>query len=85
VYSCEGNIDHPFYFSSHKLSDENNNYTTNKHEGLAMEYALQKFRHYLLGTPFKFFTNHYVLKYLVKCWGCFCKCVDLHRIDLAKQ
>ena len=30
-----------------------------------MVYALQKFRHYLLGSHFKMFTNHYALKYLV--------------------
>ena len=30
-----------------------------------MVYSLQKFRHYLLGGMFKFFTNHSVLKYLV--------------------
>jgi hypothetical protein len=34
-------------------------------EGLAMVYALHKFRHYLLDTPFKFFTDHSMLKYLV--------------------
>ena len=30
-----------------------------------MVYALQKFRHYLLGSHFKMFTNHSALKYLV--------------------
>jgi hypothetical protein len=30
-----------------------------------MVYALQKFRHYLLGGHFKFFTDHSTLKYLV--------------------
>ena len=27
--------------------------------------SLQKFRHYLLGAHFKFFTDHFILKYLV--------------------
>jgi hypothetical protein len=31
-----------------------------------MIYALQNFRHYLLGFHFKFFTDHFALKYLVK-------------------
>jgi hypothetical protein len=31
-----------------------------------MVYALHKFQHYLLGTPFKLFTDHSTLKYLVK-------------------
>ena len=30
-----------------------------------MVYALQNFRHYLLGAPFKMFTDHSALKYLV--------------------
>jgi hypothetical protein len=30
-----------------------------------MIYDLQKFRHYLLGSHFKFFTDHSALKYLV--------------------
>jgi hypothetical protein len=30
-----------------------------------MVYALQKFRHYLLGKHFKMFTDHSSLKYLV--------------------
>jgi hypothetical protein len=30
-----------------------------------MVYALQKFRHYLLGKHFKMFTDHLALKYLV--------------------
>ena len=32
---------------------------------MAMVYALQKFRHYLLGGHFKMFTDHYALKYLI--------------------
>ena len=34
-------------------------------EGLAMVYALQNFRHYLLGGHFKMFTDHSTLQYLV--------------------
>eukprot|EP00253_Pinus_taeda_P035331 PITA_35331 len=34
-------------------------------EGLAMVYALLKFRHYLLGGNFEMYTNHSALKYLV--------------------
>ena len=41
------------------------NYNTTEREGLAMVYALHKFRHYLLGKHFKMFTNHSILKYLV--------------------
>jgi hypothetical protein len=41
------------------------NYTTTGREGLAMVYALQNFRHYLLGGHFKMFIDHYALKYLI--------------------
>ena len=60
-----GNIDHPISFSSKKLSTAEKNYTTTEREGIAMVYALQKFRHYLLGSHFKMFTDHSALKYLV--------------------
>src|SRR5277367_2492833 len=61
----EGNIDHPIAFVSRKLSIAEKNYTTTEREGLAMVYALQKFRNYLLGSHFKMFTDHSALKYLV--------------------
>jgi len=63
--SGEGNIDHPIAFASRKLSTAEKNYTTTEREGLAMVYALQKFRHYLLGSRFKMFTDHSALNYLV--------------------
>ena len=61
----EGGIDHPIVFASIKLSSEERNYTTIESEGLAMVYALHKFKHYLLGSYFKMFINHSALKYLV--------------------
>jgi hypothetical protein len=62
----DGAMDHPIYFVSQKLSQEEINYTTMEREGLAMIYDLHKFIHYLLGYHFKFFTDHSALKYLVK-------------------
>lgn len=50
----EGNLDHLVYFASKKLSQAECNYTTTEREGLEMVYALQKFRHYLLGVHFSF-------------------------------
>jgi hypothetical protein len=61
----ERDIDHPIAFSSRKLSTAKKNYTTTEREGLAMVYALQKFRHYLLQGHFNMFTDHSALKYLV--------------------
>ena len=61
----EGAIDHSIAFARRKLSIAEKNYTTTEREGLAMVYALQNFRHYLLGKHFKIFTDHSVLNYLV--------------------
>jgi hypothetical protein len=61
----EGDIDYPIYFSSRKLSKFEQNYNTTERKCLAMVYALQKFKHYLLGQHFKMFTDHSSLKYLV--------------------
>jgi hypothetical protein len=60
-----GDIDHPLTFARKNLSTAEINYTTTEREGLAMVYALQKFRHYLLGGNFKMFTDHSTLNYLV--------------------
>jgi hypothetical protein len=61
-----GYNDHFLAFASRKLSTAEINCTTTEREGLAMVYALQKFRHYLLGGNFKMFIDHSMLKYLVK-------------------
>ena len=61
----EGGLDHPIAFARRKLSSVEHNYTTTERERLAMVYALQKIRHYLLGVHFKMFTDHSTLKYLV--------------------
>jgi hypothetical protein len=61
----EGDLDHPIAFTRRKLSDSEHNYNMTEREGLAMVYALQKFRHYLLGKHFKMFTDHSALKYLI--------------------
>jgi hypothetical protein len=61
----EGELDHPIVFASRKLSTAEKNYMTTEREGLEMVYALQKFRHYLLGSHFKMYTDHSALRYLV--------------------
>jgi hypothetical protein len=60
-----GDLDQLIEFASRKLSESEKNYNTTEREGLAMVYALQKFRHYLLGKHFKMFIDHSALKYLV--------------------
>ena len=61
----EGYIDHPIAFASRKLSKVENNYNTTEREGVDMVCDLQKFRHYLLGSHFTMFTNHFSQKYFV--------------------
>jgi hypothetical protein len=61
-----GGLNHPISFSRRKLSESEKNYNTTERECLAMVYALQKSRHYLLGKHVKMFTDYYSLKYLVK-------------------
>eukprot|EP00253_Pinus_taeda_P007839 PITA_07839 len=60
-----GDLDHPIAFTSRRLSKAEKNYSTTELEGLAMVYAIQKFRHYLLGGHFKMYTDHSALNYLV--------------------
>jgi len=65
VTTNRGGHRHPIVFASRELTTFENNYTTTEREGLEMVYALQKFRHYLLGSHFKMYTYYYALKYLV--------------------
>jgi hypothetical protein len=51
-------------YSSRLLNFVEQNYTTTERKALAMVYALQKFRHYLLGNMFTFFVDHMALVYL---------------------
>lgn len=63
--ASKGEMDHPIAFASRKLSKVEKKISTIEREGLTMVYALQKFRHYLLGGNFKMYTDHFALKYLV--------------------
>lgn len=62
THAGEGEIGHPITFTRRKLSKDEKNYSTTEREGLAMVYARQKFKHYLLGGDFKMYTDHSALK-----------------------
>ena len=53
------------YYASKTLNEAQRNYTTTKKELLAVVYALDKFRAYLVGSDIVIFTDHSALKYLL--------------------
>ena len=53
------------YYASKTLNEVQRNYTTIKKELLAVVYALEKFRAYLVGSFIVIFTDHSALKYLL--------------------
>ncbi|RVW66550.1 Retrovirus-related Pol polyprotein from transposon 297 [Vitis vinifera] len=53
------------YYASKSLNDAQRNYTTIEKELLAVVYALDKFRAYLIGSSIVVFTDHSALKYLL--------------------
>lgn len=46
------------YYASRTLNDAQMNYTTTEKELLAVVFALDKFRSYLIGSPIVIFTDH---------------------------
>ena len=53
------------YYASKTLDSAQANYTTTKKEFLAVVFALEKFRSYIVGSPVTIFTDHAALKYLL--------------------
>ena len=59
------NKQHVIYYSSRTLNDAQVNYTTSEKEILAVVFALEKFRPYLLGSKTIIFTDHSALRYII--------------------
>lgn len=55
---------HVIYYASHVLNPAQLNYATTEKELLAVVYAFDKFRSYLLGSKVIIYTNHAALRYL---------------------
>ena len=53
------------YYDSKTLDSAQSNYTTTEKEFLAVVFALEKFRSYIVGSPVTIFTDHAALKYLL--------------------
>ncbi|CAN6546990.1 unnamed protein product [Malus baccata var. baccata] len=57
-------VPHVIYYASRTLNDAQLNYSTTENELLAIVFALEKFRSYLIGTKVIVFSDHAALKYL---------------------
>ncbi|XP_070010701.1 uncharacterized protein [Nicotiana sylvestris] len=56
---------HPIYYASSTLSGAQLNYIVTENEMLAVVFAFDKFRSYLIGSKVKVYTNHAALRYLI--------------------
>ena len=59
-------VSHVIAYASHTLGATQVNYTTTEKEPLAIVFALDKFRSYLLRSRITFFIGHASLRYLLK-------------------
>ncbi|XP_019057368.1 PREDICTED: LOW QUALITY PROTEIN: uncharacterized protein LOC109116428 [Tarenaya hassleriana] len=56
---------HAIYYASRTLDDAQTNYTTTEKEMLAIVFAFEKFRSYLIGSKVIVYTDHAALRYLL--------------------
>ena len=60
----EDSVERPVLFLSRRLTEVESRYHSNEQECLALIWALDRLRAYLLGRHFKVFTDNTVLKWL---------------------
>ena len=58
-------LHHVIYYASKVLNEAQKNYTTTEKELLAIVYAFEKFRQYLIGSKVIVYTDHAAIKYLM--------------------
>ena len=59
----KGRVFHAIYYANKVLNDAQINYATTEKEMLAIVYALEKFRSYLVGSKVIIYTDHAAIKY----------------------
>ena len=62
----DGKLSHVIYYASRTLDTAQANYTMTEKELLAVVFALDKFRSYILGSKVIVYTDHAALKFLLK-------------------
>ena len=58
LLQVEGGVERPVCFASKRLSEAERNYSQTDREGLALVFAVQKFKYYVLGRRFNLRTDH---------------------------
>ena len=61
----KGRVFHTIYYASKVLNDAQVNYATTEKELLAIVFALEEFRSYLVGSRIVIYTDHAAIKYLL--------------------
>nr|GEW92342.1 reverse transcriptase domain-containing protein [Tanacetum cinerariifolium] len=62
--TCEDKHFRPIHYASKTMTEAESNYTTSEKEMLAVVYAFEKFRSYLIMNKSIVYTDHFALKYL---------------------
>ena len=60
-----GKLPHVIYYASRTLNDAQLNYSTTEKELLAVIFALEKFRSYLIGSKVIVYSDHAAIRYLL--------------------
>ncbi len=63
--NLDNTIEKIIYYASRLMNSAEKNYTTIEKEALAVIYAVNKFKHHLLGNNFVFYVDHQTSFYLV--------------------
>jgi len=61
----KGKFFHTIYYANKVINDAQMNYATTEKEMLAIVYALEKFKSYLVGSRVIIYTDHAAIKYLL--------------------